>query len=32
MIDYFFVVVLRPAQEFFACMEMSPLPVMGCKI
>jgi hypothetical protein len=24
--------VLRPAEEFFTYMEMSPLPVKGCKI
>jgi hypothetical protein len=31
MIDILFT-VLRPAQEFFNYMEMSPLPVKGCKI
>jgi hypothetical protein len=25
-------IVLRPAQEYFAYMETSPLPVKGCKI
>jgi hypothetical protein len=30
-IDWLFT-VLRPAQEFFTYMEMSPLPVKGCKI
>jgi hypothetical protein len=30
-IDWLFT-VLRPAQEFFTCMETSPLSVKGCKI
>jgi hypothetical protein len=30
-VDWLFT-VLRPAQEFFTYMEMSPLPVKGCKI
>jgi hypothetical protein len=25
-------ILLRPAQEYFTYMEMSPLPVKGCKI
>jgi hypothetical protein len=31
LIDWWFT-VFRPAQEFFTYMEMSPLPVKGCKI
>jgi hypothetical protein len=30
--DWLILTVLRPAQEFFTCMETSPLPVKGCKI
>jgi hypothetical protein len=31
-IDRLIITVLRPAQEFFTYMEMSLLPVKGCKI
>jgi hypothetical protein len=31
LIDWLFT-VLRPAQEYFTYMEMSPMPVKGCKI
>jgi hypothetical protein len=31
LIDWLFT-GLRPAQEYFTYMEMSPLPVKGCKI